>query len=164
MAERPAFPLDAAEAIVIDGANSVTGASRTGFPDWAGSLALTVVAAAVVVTLRRTRFRRPALAAVLLGAAVSGWWALLVERGDTPLRQHVGAALVTTSLDDLARQGQQVEVVRDDGDVLFPLARYVWPARRAVDGGVKLELRGGSLISACHPNAVSGHVVCGTGP
>lgn len=158
-----AFPLDSVESIVIDGANSVTGASRLGFPDSAMNLTVFAVVLVVAALVVRTRFRRPALAAVLVGAAASGWWALVVQRADAPHRRGVASALVKTALADLSSH-DSVRIVRDDGDVLFPLARYAWPARPASDAGVPLELRGSVLISACHADAVTSTTVCGVGP
>lgn len=162
------FPLSTPEAIMLDGANSVTGAPRAHFPEAAWSLS--VAGLALLVTVVAVRTRRAALVVpVVLGlAAIPGVYALMVQRADAPMNRAGLTALVQVGVQDLKAQAAwpqaPMQVVRDDDDVLFPLARYAWPSRPAVDGGVAFELRGSTLITACHHDAVTDHVVCGVGP
>ncbi|MBL8936810.1 MAG: hypothetical protein JNM69_19780 [Archangium sp.] len=161
------FPLSTPEAIVLDGANSVSGAPRAHFPEAAFSLSLAAVALLVTVVAVRTK-RAALVVPVVLGlAALPGLFALVVQRADAPMNRAALTALVKVGVNDLKAQAAwpqaAVQVVRDDDDVLFPLARYAWPSRPTVDGGVALELRGSALITACHHEAMGGHVVCGAG-
>lgn len=152
---------------MLDGANSVSGAPRAHFPE--AALSLSVAGLALLVTVVAVRTKRAALVVpALLGlAALPGLFALVVRRADAPMNRAALTALVKVGVNDLKAQAAwpqaSLQVVRDDDDVLFPLARYAWPSRGAVDGGVELELRGSALITACHHEAASGHVVCGVG-
>jgi hypothetical protein len=156
------------ESIVLDGANSVAGAPRLHFPD--ATVGLVAGAVVLVVTLVSLRVRRAkvVLPVVLLLAALPGAVHVLVRRADAPGQRATLATRVVVGVEDLARVAPwpdaMVRVVRDDDDVLFPLARYAWPSRPAVDAGVEVELRGGLLTTACRRDATTGHVVCGVGP
>ncbi|MBL8918040.1 MAG: hypothetical protein JNJ54_04195 [Myxococcaceae bacterium] len=157
------------EAIVLDGANSVTGAPRKQFPEAGAGPGLSLVALVVTVALLRTRRARVVLPALLLLAAVPGAFEVLVRRADAPGRRASLATLVRVGLSDLEQVASwpsaPVKVVRDDDDVLFPLARYAWPSRPdGVDGGVEVELRGNVLTTACRGDALAGRTVCGVGP
>jgi hypothetical protein len=162
------FPLSTPEAIMLDGANSVSGAPRAHFPD--AALSLSFAGLALLVTVVAVRTKRAALVVpVMLGlAAAPGLYSLAVQRADAPMNRAALTALVKVGVNDLKAQASwpqaSLQVVRDDDDVLFPLARYAWPSRPAVDGGVAIELRGSTLITACHRDATTDHVVCGVGP
>lgn len=153
---------------MLDGANSVTGAPRKHFPEAAPGLGLSAVALVVTVVVLRTRWARVALPALMLLAAVPGAVEVLGRRADAPGRRASLATLVRVGLSDLEQVASwpatPVKVVRDDDDVLFPLARYAWPSRPAVDGGVEVELRGSALTTACRRDALTGRTVCGVGP
>jgi hypothetical protein len=155
------------ETVLIDGPNGITGAPRAGFPDATWTVGLGVVVLLLVAVLMRTRAPRLVVALVMVMAAAPGLWTLVVSRADAPHRRAGVAAVVTSGLADLRRLTAGpvggVTVVRDDADVLFPLARYQWPARPP-DGGVRVELRGSSLTSACHVPLRGDVVVCGVGP
>jgi hypothetical protein len=161
-------PLCSAESVLLDGANSATGAPRAHFPS--APLALGVSALAVVAAvllLRRRAFNT--LSAALVLAAVPGALAVLGWRADAPLRRPALSAAVREQLAVLERSAPWpdggVVVVREDDDVLFPLGRYAVPSRPAPPTpAVKLELRGAVLRSLCVEDAASGHRVCGVGP
>ncbi|MCA2977911.1 MAG: hypothetical protein INH41_29995 [Myxococcaceae bacterium] len=161
-------PLSTPESILIDGANGVTGAPRARFPEAGASAGLALGALVLMAALLRARAPRWCVALLLALAAVPGLWAVAVERADAPARRTDLAARVREGLVDLARLGPgpvatQLEV-DDDGDVLFPLGRYVWPARPpGVDGGarVTVELRGASLRTACEAAAPGAPTRCG---
>lgn len=162
------FPLSTPESIVLDGANSVTGAPRQHFPDAPLSLGLAAVVLIATFVALRTRWARVVVPVLLLVAAVPGLSAVLFLRADAPGRRAPLTALVRVGVNDLQRVArwpdQAVRVTRDDDDVLFPLARYAWPSRPvALDGGVEVELRGSSLMTACRHDAVVGRTVCGVG-
>lgn len=160
------FALARAEAILLDGANSVSGQPRAEFPAWGLSSVLAV--AALVLTLAWLRGRRPGwLPALVLLAAVPGVVCVLALRGDAPLRRPGTTAALTATLSALQREapwpGTPVAIVHEDDDVLFPLGRYAWPSRPALERpAVRLELRGGALNVACVRDAAS--VVCGAPP
>jgi hypothetical protein len=161
-------PLCTAESVLLDGANSATGAPRAHFPSAPLALGLSAVAVvAAVVLLRRQAFK--ALSAALVLAAVPGALAVLGWRADAPLRRPALAAAVREELELLKRSAPWpdggVVVLREDDDVLFPLARYAMPSRPVPAApAVQLELRGAVLRSACVDDAASGHRVCGVGP
>ncbi|MDX2015911.1 MAG: hypothetical protein SFW67_37300 [Myxococcaceae bacterium] len=156
------------ESIVIDGPNGVTGAPRAGFPDGGRSLGLGLGAGLLVMVLLRTRAPRWVLALLLAGGAMPGLAALGWLRADAPHRRAALAASVTAGLDDLARLSPgpvaRTLSIRDDGDVLFPLARYLWPARLDADGGVQVDRRGSSLTTACRAEPSGLVVHCGAAP
>lgn len=161
------FPLSTPEAIVLDGANSVSGAPRAHFPE--AALSWSVAGLALLVTVVAVRTKRAALVVpVLLGlAGLPGLYTLAVRRADAPMNRAALTALVKVGVNDLKAQATwpqtSLQVARDDDDVLFPLARYAWPSRPAVDAGVTVELRGSVLMTACHHDATTNHVVCGVG-
>jgi hypothetical protein len=161
-------PLVTPETVLIDGPNGITGAARAGFPDATWTVGLGVVVLLLVAGLMRTRAPRLVVALGMVLAAAPGLWTLMALRADAPHRRAGVAAVVTSGLADLRRLTPGpvggVTVVRDDADVLFPLARYQWPARPPIDGGVRVELRGSSLTSACHVPLRGDVVVCGVGP
>lgn len=152
---------------MLDGANSVTGAPRQHFPDATFGFAVGAVALVATFLLLRTRWARVAVPVVLLLGALPGAVEVLLRRADAPASRASLAARVQVSVEDLERLAkwpdQPVSVVRDDDDVLFPLARYAWPSRPEVDGGVQVELRGGVLTTACRFDVVAERTVCGVG-
>ncbi|MCU0698983.1 MAG: hypothetical protein MUC96_20970 [Myxococcaceae bacterium] len=160
--------LETFESIVIDGPNGVTGAPRAGFPDGALSLGVGLGAVLSVAVLLRSRAPRWVVALVLLAGALPGLGALGWLRADAPHRRAALASSVTAGLADLARLAPgpvaRTLTVRDDGDVLFPLARYTWPARIDVDGGVLVDLHGSSLTTACRAEPSGLVVSCGAPP
>lgn len=163
------FALARAEAILLDGANSVSGQPRAQFPAAAVSSAVAIVA--VVVVLAWLRGRRPGwwLAALAVAAALPGAWCVLALRGDAPLARPAMAAKVATTLATLEAvapwPGTPVAIVHEDDDVLFPIGRYAWPARPEVPGApTRIELRGAALDVRCAPDLVRGTVTCGAAP
>lgn len=160
---------ETAEAIVLDGANAVTTAPRQGFPDAGPSLAVTaLVLCFAALAFGRSRWRW-LVPVVLMAAVVPGTVGVLWARADAPLRRallaaKVGATLVT--LGTYARGPRSnARVRREDDDVLFPMMRYLLPARGA---GPKpdweLEVRGSRLQPRCTADAASRTVVCGASP
>lgn len=162
------FALARAEAILLDGANSVSGQPRAGFPGAVASSLAAVVAVVVVLWWLRGQRRGRWLAGLALAAALPGAWCVLVSRADAPLARPAMARRVETALATLEAvapwPGTPVAIVHEDDDVLFPLGRYAWPARPAVTSAVRVELRGGSLDVQCAPDVVRGTVVCGGAP
>ncbi len=155
------FPLAKPEAVVLDGANGVSGAPRKGFPDAALSSALAI--GALVAALLLLRRARPAVAVALLLAAVPGAICVLALRADAPLRRPALARSVEQAVDRVRAAapwpGATVDVVAEDDDVVFPIGRYAVPARPpAPAGAVQLELRGDGLDVTCAADA--GHTVC----
>lgn len=163
------FALARAEAILLDGANSVSGQPRAGFPSAVTSSAVAVVTVLVVFAWLRDRRPRWLLAATAILAALPGAWCVVALRADAPLARPAMAARVETTLATLEAvapwPGAPVAIVHEDDDVLFPLGRYAWPTRPAVTApSTRLELRGGSLDVQCAPDQVRGTVVCGGAP
>jgi hypothetical protein len=163
------FAFARAEAILLDGANSVSGQPRAQFPARVGSSTLAVVV--LVLALAWLRRRRPAwlLPALALLAAVPGAVCVSALRGDAPLRRSDTAAALVATLSTLQREapwpGTPVAIDHEDDDVLFPLGRYAWPSRPPVERpAVRLELRGGALNVACVRDASHAQVVCGASP
>jgi hypothetical protein len=158
------FPLGTAEAIVLDGANSLGGAPRQHFPSAQSSAVVAVVAALVALAFLK---RRPAVVLlVLLVAAIPGLVSLLVLRADAPTRRGGLATVIEARVTELKARARwpsgAVRVVREEDDVWFPLGRYALPGRPTPLGpAVELELVGASLGEGCRDDATSGHVVCG---
>jgi hypothetical protein len=161
------FALARAESILLDGANSVSGQPRQGFPGASLSSGVAVVMLVAALVLLRRRRPRWLLAVLLLAAAVPGAVCVLTLRGDAPHRRGALAATLTTTLARVEQAapwpGPPVQVVHEDDDVLFPLGRYALPARPPPSTpATQLELRGGVLDVAC---ATAGErVVCGAAP
>lgn len=143
------------ESMVIDGANSVSGAPRAGFPQAALWEGLALVA--LLVFGLAPKRHRGLVAGVLALSMVPGWWVLLTVRPDRPTRRHEVAQAVTTAMNELRPALGSLEgppnVVWDDGDVLFPLARYLAPTRSKV--GPAVELKGHTLRIHCTGAPVS---------
>lgn len=162
------FPLARAEAVLLDGANSVGGHHRPS-PESGTASSLFAVVAAVVV-LWWWRRRRPAwlLPVLMLAAAVPGALGVLVLRADAPLARPATARVLLDALDTLERQapwpGTPVRVEWEDDDVLFPLGRYAWPSRAAAAQPFRLELRGTTLRATCRPLTTGDGAVCGGAP
>lgn len=164
MADSPSTSaLATPEAVLLDGANGVTNASRQHFPD-----ATLMLAIAAVVAVAVRWIRRPALvAALLLGASIPGFVHVLALRGDAPLARPKAAAAITTTVSDLQAKvpwpGTPVKVVHEEDDVLFPLGRYAVPGRVEPQGAaVELELGLGLLGSTCVEQPP--RVTCGARP
>lgn len=163
------FALARAEAILLDGANSVSGQPRAGFSAAVASSAVAVVAGIVVFAWLRGRRPRWLLAALAVVAAAPGAWCVLALRGDAPLKRPAMAARIESSLGTLERQAPwpatPVAIVHEDDDVLFPLGRYAWPSRPALHApSARIELRGASLDVECAPDLARGTVVCREAP
>lgn len=161
------FALARAESILLDGANSVSGQSRQGFPSAGLSSGFAVGAFLVAVLLLRSRRPRWWLAVVLLAAAAPGAVCVLALRGDAPVRRGMLAARLEATLQNIEAvapwPGAAVEVVHEDDDVLFPLGRYALPTRPKVTGpATQLELRGSALDVSCA--VVGERTVCGVPP
>lgn len=154
------------ESIVIDGANSVGGAPRQQFPQGNASLVAALLVFVAALLVARSKRLRPGLVVALLVGGLPGGVVVWALRADAPLARPALARAVTDALDDLRRvapwPAQPARVVRDDGDVLFPLARYAWPSRP--DAGVVVDLRGAPLSSRCVLNEAAGRFICGAGP
>lgn len=152
------FALASNESIIIDGANSVSGAPGHQFPHAQLSLGAALLALVfTVLVLRRGRLTR-FLAACLALATLPGLACVLVLRADAPTRRPALARAVTSTLDVLGPYtgwpANPSTVSREDDGVLFPLLRYALPSRPA--GGVEqLEVRGGSLDLRCARTAAT---------
>ena len=155
--------LTTAEAVVLDGANGVTGAPRAHFPwaVWSVPLALALV---VLSRLALTRGKRWWLPALLCVAALPGLWEVLLVRADAPMKRFDMAEVVRNTLAEMQRLAPWPDAGpgREDDDVLFPLARYAIPGRKAPSPAVILDTRGGKLGQGCQVDGT--HVVCGAGP
>ncbi len=161
-----AFALSRTEAILLDGANSVSGEPRAKFPSSALSSLAAGVALVVVFAWLRGRRPRWLLAALCLLAAAPGAWCVLSLRGDAPLARPQAAARLTQTLETLERVAPwpttPVRIAHEDDDVLFPLGRYAWPSRPQPSGdAARLELRGDALEANCAPSAARSAIVCG---
>jgi hypothetical protein len=161
----PPSRLVTAESIVIDGANGVTGAPRAGFPHSTLGIGFAVLALAVTVLFVRRRWPTWVLLAVMVGASVPGLTHVVIDRDDAVFKRAGLADRISQSLADLQQTAPwprvTVNVERDDGDVLSPLARYAWPTR-TTDGGLHLELRGTALGTGCKTRGQ--FVACGSAP
>lgn len=159
----PPTALTTPESILLDGGNGVSAASRAHFPDAALYFGL----ALVVLVVARALPRRPwvALGLLVLGA-VPGLVHVLAFRADAPLARPAFAGLIRQRVDELKARAPwpgQVQVVREEDDVFFPLGRYALPSRPVVDGGVLLELGSGPLDGPpCRERA--GRISCGVVP
>lgn len=149
------------ELVVLDGANGVTQAPRLRFPDAAPGLMVALGALLFGAWLLRMK---PALAPralpLLLGlAAIPGLMGVLAVRADAPLKRQALAQTIETTIREIeiaAPWPEAVNVVHEDDDVLFPLARYAIPTR--TKHGIELEVRGSKLEATCRSDA--NRVVC----
>lgn len=157
--------LETSEGILLDGANSVSGQSRAGFPNGLlfSGLALAAFCAALVL-LRRGRPKVVSL--VLLAAAIPGAVFVLALRADALHRRGELAASVSRAVAEVQREAPwpstAVQMTHEDDDVVFPIGRYALPSRPEVSPSVRLELRGGSLSFACR--RAEDRVICGAPP
>lgn len=163
------FHLATPEALVLDGANGVSGQPRRDFPDAAPATALALTVAVLAAVVLRSRWGRSLLPGALLLTALPGAWCVLVTRADAPPARGALAATVSSSLAEVQASAPwphgAVRVAHEDDDVLFPLGRYALPSRPEVAApAVTLELRGASLGVRCAPAPRPGHVVCGAAP
>ena len=127
----------------MDGANSVNGAQRAGFPYWELQLGV-----AVVVGVLALRLGPKVRAALLLCGALPGFYWVMYARADAPLRREATAQVelaAATKLREAAPWPGAKLVAHDD--VLAPLARYAWPTSRAK--GPEVEVRGECLEVSC---------------
>ncbi len=148
---------------MIDGANGVTTAPRAHFPQAGVWLALAVIVAVLVRVVKRPAI----IAGVLAVAAVPGFVHVLALRADAPLQRPALTSAIGTTLRDLQQRApwpeRQVEVVKEEDDVLFPLGRYALPSRPEVSGtAIELELGAGPLGAACRQQ--DARVSCGVVP
>lgn len=142
------------EALVIDGTNGVTRASREGFPE--APLSLGLAGAALVLTVFVVRRAPKWLPLILFAPAAFGLGHVFVARGDAPAHRRQIAAPIAKSLEALQTAAPwpivPISIVREDDDVTFPLSRYAVPTRPPVDGGVQLSVQGASLPLGCQPS------------
>lgn len=162
-------PLHTSESILLDGANSVSGAPRANFPHASVSSGAALLAALVTFAVLRRNARL--VLAVLIAAALPGWYWVTVVRADAPATRAQLGVDITSTLTDLQQQAPwpkvSVQVVREDDDVLFPLGRYALPSRVTPEVGqpaIQLELRGAELGHRCTFDSATHHLVCGAGP
>lgn len=155
--------LNSQGSILIDGANGVTTAPRAHFPQASWWLVVAVIVAVVTRVVKR-----PAVvAALLVVAAVPGFVHVLALRADAPLQRPAMTEAIGVTLRDLQQRvpwpAQQVKVVREEDDVLFPLGRYALPSRPEVSGAaLELELGAGPFGQVCRQQEQ--RVTCGVVP
>jgi hypothetical protein len=163
--------LDTSDAILLDGANSVCGASREHFPNvWRdGALALAVAIALVVL---RRRQLREVLALVLVAAALPGLRAILEARADAPAQRPWLAADVHDALGPLLESSSSpatpARLVRNDDGPFAPLFFYAHPVHTLPgDGDVNdqelVDVREGPLRYGCDRDLATKALVCGKG-
>jgi hypothetical protein len=160
------------DAILLDGANSVCGASRQHFPSAARDGALAVAGALLVAaTLRKGRTELLAFALVV--AAAPGLLAVMGARADAPGRRAETAADLTEALDPLmadpAPPSTQVRLARNDDGPYAPLFFYAHPRHTLPgdgDAGTQeiVEVREGPLRHGCDRKLDTKALVCGEGP
>ena len=155
--------LETAEAIVLDGANGVTGAPRAQFPHGPEMFGVAIVVAWGLWALQRRRLGRGA-AIVMILAAVPGLFQVLHTRADSPSRRSEMAAAIQVTLSDLQTRVPwpkvRPRIVREEDDVLFPLGRYALPERLSTKlGPEELELLHGPLGKPCVQEGL--RTVCG---
>jgi hypothetical protein len=161
----PAQTLTTTEALVIDGPNGVTRASREQFPDAGLSAAVAVTGVLLgAVLVRRAPRWLPLLAAL---PATLGLWEVWVHRLDAPAHRAVPAEVLADSVATLRSAAPwplvPVEVVKEGDDVTFPLSRYAVPERSAKGALLRLEVDGRTLPLSCRDEP-GGRVVCGGPP
>ena len=163
--------LDTSDAILLDGANSVCGASREHFPNaWRdGLLAIGVTVA--LVLLRRRRLRE-VLAVVLVATALPGLRAILEARADAPSQRKWLAADLHDALDPLleapSSPATPARLVRNDDGPFAPLFFYAHPVHTLPsDGDIKgqeiVDVREGPLRYGCDRDLATKALVCGKG-
>lgn len=159
--ERQSECLGTPESVVIDGANSICGASRRGrtpsLAEWGISVAFLIGIAALVHFRRGRKATIQRLAMGLLGVAslgaCSGYWALTFERADAPGRRAGLAAAVARILgpvEAFARARSHCVATRNECVECEPILRFVTPRRQACPRELgKIDLGRDAMSSGC---------------
>jgi hypothetical protein len=159
------FALASNESIVIDGANSVSGAPGHQFAHAGLSLGAALLALVFAVFVLRRAWVSRLLATCLALAALPGLVCVLVLRADAPTRRPALARAVTSTLEVLAPHtrwpANPVTVSGEDDGVLFPLLRYALPSRPS-RSEEQLEVHGSSLDLRCARTAAK--ITCESPP
>lgn len=150
--------LSTTEALVIDGANGVTRASRESFPASGWAVFGAVAAALVLVAVRRWRARwtRFALGVVLLVSASPGLVEVLGRRADAPASRWHAAEPIAASLEAVRAAvpwPAPIDVRHEADGVSFPFSRYAAPTRAS--GGRAVEVRGEALPLTCREDRLA---------
>lgn len=147
----PSQTLATTEALVIDGANGVTRASREGFPE--ATLSLGLFGAALIIAIVLVRRAPKWLPVILFAPAALGLFHVFVARGDAPASRGATAAPIKSSIEAIQAAAPwpivPITVVRDEDDVTFPLSRYAVPVRPPSTIGVQLGVMGSALPLRC---------------
>ena len=163
--------LDTTDAILLDGGNSVCGASRAHFPSELRDGFLAICVAFVIVFLRQRRMRE-ALGLVLVTAAVPGLVAIFEDRADAPSKRRWLAVDVHDALEPLLEPSSPpttpARLVRNDDGPFAPLFFYAHPVHTLPqDGDAKgqeiVDVREGSLRYGCDRDSTTKALVCGKG-
>ncbi len=160
------------DAVLLDGANAVCGASREHFPSSLRDGALALAGSLLLAhALRRGRHELAALALVL--AAAPGLFAVFATRADAPARRADTARDLREALapltEDQATPSTEVRLARNDDGPFAPLFFYAHPRHTLPsdgDAGTQeiVEVREGSLRHGCDRDLGTKALVCGAGP
>jgi hypothetical protein len=159
------------DAVLLDGANAVCGASREHFPSALrdGGLAL-LGAFAIAAALRKGH--RELVAAALVIAAAPGLLAVVASRADAPAHRGASAAELRDALEPLVEDhtppSQEARLARNDDGPFAPLFFYAHPRHTLPsdgDAGTQeiIEVREGPLRHGCDRDLQSKALVCGAG-
>jgi hypothetical protein len=160
------------DAVLLDGANAVCGASREHFPSSLRDGGLGLVGL-VLLTLALRRGRRELVALALLVGAAPGLLAVLATRADAPAHRDATAAELRDALEPLtedhASPSTHARLARNDDGPFAPLFFYAHPRHTLPsdgDAGTQeiVEVREGPLRHGCDRDLGTKALVCGAGP
>jgi hypothetical protein len=161
--------LEDVDAVLLDGANAVCGASRLHFPSAARDAGLALGGALLLAAALR-KGRVELVAFTLMIAAAPGLLAVAGTRADAPARRAEAAADLVQALDPLtesaAPPSTQVRLARNDDGPFAPLFFYAHPRHTLPadgDAGTQeiVEVREGALRHGCDRDIATKALVCG---
>ncbi len=164
--------LETRDALLIDGANSVCGASRTGFPHALHDGTFALAALLALAWLRRSGRALPFVGFVV-AAAIPGLAAIACRRADAPLLRPSLSQKVVESLAPLladADGGQPpVRLVRNDDGPYAPLFFFANPVHALPSDPPSpnehiVTIGAGSLDRPCSSDVAAGALHCGDAP
>lgn len=161
--------LEDVDAILLDGANAVCGASRGHFPSAARDFGLALAGVLLLAhALRRGRHELAALALIL--AAAPGLFAVFASRADAPAHRDATARELREALEPLtedhATPSTEARLARNDDGPFAPLFFYAHPRHTLPgdgDAGTQeiVEVREGPLRHGCDRDLATKALVCG---
>jgi hypothetical protein len=161
--------LEDVDAILLDGANAVCGASRQHFPSAARDTGLALAGALLLAAALR-KGRAELVAFALVVAAMPGLLAVMGPRADAPAHRAETAGELVQALDPLtesaAPPSAQARLARNDDGPFAPLFFYAHPRHTLPadgDAGTQeiIEVREGALRHGCDRDIATKALVCG---